>query len=102
MKVKFTSMKAILKPAVACTKIFTPAENRVGFRVEKLEKTLMLFEKSVVYVGACIVQIAINYKFRGLNQPSHGAYFIGSNGLSYHTKLPEYDRKNSSVCFFVM
>ena len=55
------------------------------------------FDKSIIYIGACMVQIASSFNFTNLCQPSHGAYLIGSNGLSYHSKLPEYDRKTTGV-----
>ena len=74
-----------------------PLNNKVGFQILKLEKMAFFFEKSVIYLGVCITQIATSYKFRNLYQPSHGAYCISSEGLSYHSKLPEYEKKNSGV-----
>ncbi len=58
---------------------------------------VIFFEKSVIYLGVCIAEIASSYKFMNLTASSRGAYFISSNGLSYHSKLPEYDKKNSGV-----
>ena len=97
MNVKKVLMIEILKPAVACNRVLVPLHNKVGFEILKLEKMAFFFEKSVIYLGVCITQIATSYKFLNLCQPSHGAYCISSDGLSYHSKLPEYEKKKSGV-----
>jgi hypothetical protein len=65
--------------------------------VSKMEKTLKIFDASLILVGACNPVMAKTFGFRSLLEPAHGAYMIGSNGKSYHSNSTKYDKKSLAV-----
>lgn len=52
---------------------------------------------SKVYIGLCNPELAESFAYLNLAKPSKGAYFISSDGKSYHSKLPEYNNTSLGV-----
>lgn len=62
-----------------------------------MEKSLMIFDCSKVYLGVCIPELAESFGYTNLAHQSKGAYLISSDGKAYHSKLPEYNNIKSHV-----
>lgn len=56
----------------------------------QLDKTILVFDKQLIALGVCLPKTAKAYGFRGIIEPSHGGFTIGSNGRCYHSKLFKY------------
>lgn len=69
------------------TNPFTKSSNTIYLKIGKVDKTLLVFDASLVVVGVCVPTIVRIFGYRELIQPAHGAYMIGSNGKSYHSTL---------------
>jgi len=55
-----------------------------------METHIHFFNMSAVYLGICNPILAEGFSFLDLAKPSKGAYFISSDGYTYHSKLVEY------------
>jgi hypothetical protein len=64
-----------------------------------MEKTLKIFDATLIVVGACNPVAAKTFGFRGLIEQAHGAYMIGSNGKSYHSNSNKYNKKALAVIY---
>lgn len=58
-----------------------------------------LFNMSVVFIGVCNPILAEGFSHLDLAKPSKGAYFISSDGYTYHSKLVEYHESSAAVIF---
>lgn len=68
----------------------------------KLDKTIVVFDKQLIAFGVCLPKVAKTYGYRGVIEPSHGGFLIGSNGRCYHTKLYKYEKSDSGVLKFII
>jgi hypothetical protein len=67
--------------------------------VSKMQKTLKIFDATLIVLGACNPVAAKTFGFRDLIDQAHGAYMIGSNGKSYHSNSTKYNKKTLAVIY---
>lgn len=87
------------QPTVLTKNNFNRKHNIVYFQVTKFEKTLLIFDKQLVVVGACLPDKIKTYAYKGAMQPSHGGFGLGSNGRVYHSNLFKYEKADIGVNF---
>jgi hypothetical protein len=61
----------------------------------KLEKTIIFFAATTIFIGVCNPSIVKSFGLRRINEASKGAYLIGSSGWSYHHKNADFDRRDN-------
>ena len=59
---------------------------------------MLVFETALIALGVCLPKKAKLHGYRKLIEASNGGYMVGSNGKCYHSKLPQYEKKDLSVC----
>lgn len=85
------------KPTVLTKNSFNRKHPIIYYQIVRLEKTLLVFDKQLIVIGACIPNKIKTYGYKGAMEPSHGGFGIGSTGRVYHSKLYKYEKADIGV-----